>query len=77
MADNLFTLAEATEFYNQAKDTYEKVLRAQKYDIKDRSLTRISLKDAREEMMRWKREVDNLTNGTRSGINGKRFVPRD
>ena len=72
-----YTLAEATEFYEAAKEGYKAALRMTEYSIKERSAKREKLDLLSREMDKWKAVVDDLESGTASGIKFKRGVPLD
>jgi len=73
-----YTSAEATAFYEAARDAYLKCLSSKEYNIKDRGIVREKLDLLRAEMDKWKKIVDDYADGITPGkIKIKRFVPKD
>ncbi len=72
-----YTLAEVTVFYEAAKASYLACLTSQEYTIKDRELKRANLDILRDEMNRWKKKVDDLTDGKSQKKKVSQFVPLD
>ncbi|QGR00085.1 hypothetical protein EHS13_13710 [Paenibacillus psychroresistens] len=57
-------------------DAEAAVATGQEYRIGTRSLRRVDLKDIREQMLFWNRQVEQLQSG-RQGMRVMRVVPRD
>ena len=72
-----FTLIEATEFFNAAKQGYLSALKMQEYTIKDRSAKKAEVDKLKKEMLYWKGEMGKAEKGTSGKITTKRYVPID
>lgn len=73
-----FTETEITEFYTAAKQSYKNALHLQEYSIKDREAKRAKLETLKEEMLYWKKQLDQVEGGETAGvITMKRGVPFD
>ena len=75
-----YSLIEAQEFYDAAKQGYLSALKMSEYSIKDRSPKRESIDKLKKEMDKWKRIIDNINAGedpNNPTIPVARFVPVD
>lgn len=73
-----FTEAEITEFYTAAKQAYKNALHLQEYSIKDREAKRAKLETLKQEMLYWKKQIDETEAGETPGaIKVKRGLPFD
>ncbi|WP_227013932.1 DUF6148 family protein [Paenibacillus psychroresistens] len=71
-----WTLVQAKERLQMWLDAEAAVATGQEYRIGTRSLRRVDLKDIREQMLFWNRQVEQLQSG-RQGMRVMRVVPRD
>lgn len=74
-----WTLSEATEFYDLAKAAYMAAVEGKSYNINtggtSRALTRQELETLKNEMLYWKKVIDNINSGARPGLGMKFGIP--
>ncbi|WP_297525143.1 hypothetical protein [Sulfurovum sp.] len=70
-----YTLSEATEFYDMAKEAYKNALSNKSYSISDRSKENQKLESLKKEMDHWAGVVFNISSGHSGGPVVKRVIP--
>lgn len=71
----IWTIAEATQFYEESKAGYLSALKMKEYTIKDREVKRHNLESYEKSMIRWKSILNQLQEGGRGGIPVRRVTP--
>ena len=71
----MYTLEEAREFYQVAKEAYLGALSNKSYDINGRSKSNHDIDKLKKEMNDWKDIVVKLEAGQTTGLKSKRVIP--